>query len=196
MQITELTAVNALLATVGIRPLTAQDTNHPSYLDAQTTLINTMNDLQSKSWWFNERLATFTPDAVDHTIRLPDNVIQIRSTNRDLIQRGRLLYNRRTNSQYFTMPVCVEIREAFDFEDLPYSAQAAIRDKAIVLYYTNKGNDAARTQVYAQIAGMSWNQLEKDEFRNRPKNALNSPSANMMRYSNMNWGVNGFGHQE
>lgn len=196
MQITELTAVNALLAAVGIRPLTAQDTNHPSYLDAQTTLINTMNDVQAMSWWFNDRLATFTPDAVDGTIRLPDSVIQIRTTNRDLIQRGRILYNRKTNSQYFTAPVCVEIRESFSFEDLPYSAQAAIRDKAIVKYYTNKGGDAARTQVYMVDESKSWKQLEKDELRNRPQNALQSPSANMMRYSNMNWGVNGFGHKE
>ncbi len=99
--ITELSAVNAMLAVIGEAPLSTLDGNalHADAVGARQALHNTSRSVQAEGWYFNtEQNYPFTPDR-DGFITLPPNVVSVdieplnARGNVDVIVRGDRLYD-------------------------------------------------------------------------------------------------------
>ena len=76
--VTELPAVNQILASCGQAPATTLDQTNPDVAIAYDTLLEVSREIQSEGWTFNkENHYSFTPDD-NNEILIPNNVIQIK----------------------------------------------------------------------------------------------------------------------
>lgn len=125
---TELDAVNLMLASIGEAPI---DTlNAPGVVEAaiaQTKLTNMSRSIQSQGWWFNrETEYPMAPD-VDGNILLPANTMSIdtsaRSSRFDVVERGRKLYNRKDHTYTFTETLYCDVVFMLPYEELPQAAR-------------------------------------------------------------------------
>jgi len=128
----ELEAINLMLQGIGETPVnTVEDSGVVDAVLARQTLHNVSRDLQEKGWHWNTLeglvLAVALPD---NEIFLPDNTLKVDSSGKDehvnVIQRGKRLFNKDTNSYSFTGPLTVDLVEFLPFEELPQAARSFI----------------------------------------------------------------------
>jgi hypothetical protein len=135
---TKLEAVNTLLSSIGETPVNSLTSGLVDAETAETILDSASREVQSQGWSFNTDLKkSFTPDSTNQ-ITIPDNVLRIdmaqdRKANLDVVQRGSKLYNRATNSFFFstdTTEVIMNTVVLLEFTDLPEAARRYITLKA------------------------------------------------------------------
>lgn len=126
---TELEAVNAMLATIGEAPINTL--NQPGLADA-TVAYNILQQVsravQSRGWAFNTEKEYPLAAAVDGTITIPTNTLQINvsprmSSNLDLVWRGTKLYDRKNHTFTISQTVKCDIIWLFTFESIPETAR-------------------------------------------------------------------------
>jgi hypothetical protein len=180
--LTELEAVNRILASIGEDPL---DAIAEDDVDAQVVLGQlrlTSKELQTKGWSFNrEDSVTFTP-STDNEIVLPSNILKASPTDSSLklVQRGQKMYNKTTHDFKVTGAVLLDTVILLDWEDLPASAQLYIVAKACFDYSLNQvGSDfqAGQLKELAAIALTNFNIAEDSSEDYSFFNAARSPSA-------------------
>ena len=129
---TKLEAVNVMLTSIGEAPVNPLISGLEDAELAETILENVNKETQSKGWIFNTDLKVTLPLNSDNQIVLPNNYLRVdtrttlRSNTKDIVERGRKLYNRIANSYTFTSGVQVDAVVLLDFTDIPEVARRYI----------------------------------------------------------------------
>lgn len=122
-----LTVVNDMLGTMGEAPLNSIDDPH-TYRAAGISILARVNrEFQARGWWFNREALTIQPGALDSNIYLPGDTINVRTENRNYVQRYRRLYNLDGGTYVFDKEQDVTLLRLVPFEETPelYAAYAA-----------------------------------------------------------------------
>ena len=99
---------------------------------AETILESVNKETQSKGWIFNTDLKVTLSPNTDNQIVLPTNYLRVdtrttlRSNTKDIVERGRKLYDRIGNTFTFTDNVIVDAVILLDFTDIPEVARRYI----------------------------------------------------------------------
>lgn len=149
MAMTELDAVNLMLAAVGEAPVNTLNT--PGLIDAsiaQTMLSNVNSEVQSRGWWFNKETEYPLTADVNDNILLPANTLHIdtsrRSAEYDVVQRNDRLYDRKEHKDTFPTGITLycDVVFLFPFDELPHIAQWYITVRAARIFQsTYLGSD-------------------------------------------------------
>ena len=130
---TKLEAVNVMLTSIGEAPVNSLISGLEDAELAETILENVNKETQSKGWIFNTDLKIkLTRNPTDNHIELPNNYIRVdtrntlRNSSKDIVERGRKLYDRIANSYTFTSGVQVDAVVLLDFTDIPEVARRYI----------------------------------------------------------------------
>lgn len=136
---TELEAVNVCLANIGESPVSAitGDITVDAAL-ARDLLRQVTREVQTHGFYWNTELNyKLIPNTADN-LALPANVLSVDTTgddkNKDLVARGRILYDRVKHTYTFSEPVFVDIVVALGFEELPEIARRYIAVRAARIY--------------------------------------------------------------
>ncbi len=152
--LTELEAVNEILATGSESPISTLEEN--SIIDASlamNTLRATSVEVQTRGWNYNtDEGLDLAPDQGGE-VRLPRNTLKVDTTGAsaglNVVQRGLRLYNKTDKTYEFTAPVTVDITYGLDFEELPSTARVYITIRAARKYQDRYFGDPA-THSYSQ----------------------------------------------
>jgi hypothetical protein len=133
---TELEAVNAMLATIGEAPINSL--NQSGLVDAaiaQTILGQVSREVQTRGWQFNTEREYPLPAAVDGTVTIPPNTLQLAvaksmSAQLEVVTRGQRLYDRLNHTFTIGQTVKVDVTFLLTFEDLPEAARWYITVRA------------------------------------------------------------------
>jgi len=164
---TELEAVNTMLITIGEQPVSSLD-NLAGLQDASIArqiLSNISRAVQSKGWTFNLDLqVTYTPDA-NGQINLGSNVLRIdttskvRSTTKDIVERGGKLYDRENNTSVFTDDIKVDRVIVLNFDDLPEAARRYIATRAARVFHDRVVGSGELHRFFQEDEGQAWSEL-------------------------------------
>lgn len=175
----EITVVNAMLATMGESPLNSIEDPHAFRAACLSTLDSEDARIQAKGWWFNQEVVTMTPQTNDR-IPLPGDAISVRTPARNIVQRGRYLYDTDTGDYLFYAPVKIELIRRVPFGDLPESAAQYIKACSVVQFQTNYDGDTAKTRDLRIIEARTFAEINIDHIRNRRSNMIDS-NVNLQR---------------
>ena len=191
MNMKKLDCVNTLLVSIGEMPITTLDA--PMSADAVLaihTIDNTILDVLSEGWHFNEDTdITLTPD-VNGEIEIPENVIAVdtdvfKTNNRHVQIRSGHLYDNKKKTFIFDTPVTgVCMRFLFDYDDLPLSCKqyitaiANLRFQSMVLGDTTMTNLLLRDAERARLVAVA------DDIRQSDINFLDRKADSIMGFSN------------
>ena len=129
---TKLEAVNVMLTRIGEAPVNSLISGLEDAELAETILESVNKETQSKGWIFNTDLKVTLGLNADNEIVLPTNYLRVdtrptlRSSSKDIVERGRKLYDRIANSYVFTSGVQVDAVILLDFTDIPEVARRYI----------------------------------------------------------------------
>ena len=129
---TKLEAVNVMLTSIGEAPVNSLISGLEDAELAETILESVNKETQSKGWIFNTDLKLSLSPNTDNQIVLPDNYLRVdtrgtlRSSKKDIVERGRKLYDRIVNSFTFTYVVIVYVVILLDFTYIPEVARRYI----------------------------------------------------------------------
>ena len=189
-----LDVVNEMLGTMGQAPLNTLDDPH-RYRGACLSTLNKLNrSIQAKGWWFNREVLKLEPSAttsliyteegVGRMIYVPGDTINVRypSQNgmrpvRNIVQRGRRLYDLDGGSYFFTEAVTCEIVRLIDFQELPETAAQYIADSAVLQFQSKYDGDTAKgRELQGRLTGPtgSFAAINVEETRNRRVNFITS----------------------
>ena len=171
-RLTELQAINQMLAAVGQIPVTSIDTDsndnptNPDVAMALETLRQVSKEVQSEGWTFNREYNYPVNPNTDDEIVIPNNVLQMdlcldyyNNRGKDAIRRNNKLYDKINHTFKWEGEQRVDILWYFDWEDLPspivdyiVNKSAAVFAQRIIgdsnLYQTLIGR-AAESKAYA-----------------------------------------------
>ena len=166
-KMTELEAVNTMLVTIGEQPVSSLD-NLAGLQDASIAkqiLSNISRAVQSKGWVFNLDLqVTYTPDA-NGEINLGANVLRIdtttkvRSTTKDIVERGGKLYDREKNTSIFTDTVKVDRVIVLNFDDLPEVARRYIAIRSARVFHDRVVGSGELHDFFREDEQVAWQEL-------------------------------------
>ena len=138
-KITQLSAVNVLLANIGQAPTSSLDVSNPQVALAVNQLNQISNDVQTEGWIFNtEQNYPFMPDNTG-CIAIPSNVSKldlppgVRTSVQPVIRGGKL-YDKIAHSYVWEGVQKLDVVWLFDFEDLPEAAKQYITVRAANLF--------------------------------------------------------------
>lgn len=159
--LTRLDAVNEMLRTIGqssVLSLETADMNADSE-NALKTLETTLKEFLTKGWHFNiDKNITLDPDPQDGSIKLPLNALKVdstrRSKQRDLVWRGRRLYDRVAHSFNIGAAVEVDLVVALPFEDITPAAR---------WYVTVKASRRFAAKEIGSVASIKLTQHDEEE---------------------------------
>lgn len=135
-RLTELGALNQILATIGSSPITGLDNpQNADALAAAATLQMALREVQTERWYFNTEENYTFPIDVDGYIFVPSNLMSVDVNGRfgenlDVTIRGTRLYDRTNHTYVFTKPVTLNVQWCLAFEELPETAKLYITAKA------------------------------------------------------------------
>lgn len=129
--ITELDAVNEMLANIGASPVSSIVTATSVDAAMAVSCLRAMSrNTQSRGWHFNEEKGVVLTPNENNEIVLPANTLRVHtvlsSEGLDLVHRGTRLYNRTTQSFTITSPVTVDYVLMLPFEEIPEAARTYI----------------------------------------------------------------------
>ena len=162
--LTELQAINQMLAAVGQAPVTSIDTTtdlyrknsddsftqldiptNPDVAMARLTLDEISRECQSEGWSFNREYEwVMTPDSTTKKIKIPDNMLQAdlsaapkhksKYGNKNSIRRSGFLYEKTAHTFEWESEVYCDVMWYFEWEDVPRPVQDYIINKAMAIY--------------------------------------------------------------
>lgn len=164
---TELDAVNVCLANIGESPVSAitGDITVDAAL-ARDLVRQVTREVQAHGFYWNTEISyTLLPNTAKNIV-LPANVLSVDTTDndkaKDLVARGRLLYDRVNHTYKFDDPVVVDLVVALSFDELPEIArrfitirsarmfQERIMGSGAVSAFNSADEDYARAALLAQ----------------------------------------------
>lgn len=136
---TELEAVNVCLANIGESPVSAitGDITVDAAL-ARDLVRQVTREIQAHGFYWNTELSYTLLPNVSKNLVLPANVLSVDTTGndkgKDLVARGRLMYDRVNHTYKFDAPVTVDIVVALSFDELPEIARRFITVRSARIY--------------------------------------------------------------
>lgn len=130
----ELDAVNTMLAIIGEAPINSLDVSGLSEAAiAQQTLLEVSREVQEKGWGFNTDDDYELPLTIDGFIQVPTNVLRIDAEDSEgvkVVQRGSRIYDRENHTYVFTKTIKFKVVWMLAFEELPQAARYFIAIRA------------------------------------------------------------------
>lgn len=178
---TELEAVNAMLASIGLSPVPGlEDSGIDDANRARDLLRATLRGVLTRGYDFNtDEEYELSPDA-GGLIRLPQGVLELDPSDnaRGIVQRrhpngAMCLWDKDGKTWVFDAPVLCDVVWAFEFADLPETARAYITASA--------GRQFQQGSVGAQILDAFEAEDERRLFLLLEKREAKSRRANLLR---------------
>lgn len=169
-----LDVVNRMLGTMGQLPITSLNTPH-RYINACTlALTSTQEALLSPGWWFNSSVADLTPQADTGHVFLANDVLSFEplDTEPHFVQRGRKLFDMRTDSDVFTANVAGTLVRNIAFEDIPATVAEYVASEAILRFQQEYDGDSAKTRRLEDARTAARILANADETRHVKANIL------------------------
>lgn len=173
-----LDAANYVLRTLGERPVSTLDMNHPTLAVVIPELDQQRKSLLLKGWWFNRRPVTLLPGP-DGKFKVPDKAIAV-------VMGGNDLYYALDGYMYdpvqetFNIPVTkLKPIVTFDveFQALPEVAAQVVQLQAAVSAYCHDIGMENTVQMWQQEATRAHTLLEREHLRNMKYSTRNSTAA-------------------
>lgn len=125
---TELEAVNVMLGSIGEAPVDTLDvTGVVEVSIAQVMLNNISRSVQARGWWFNtDTEYPMVPDSSGNIVLSPAMMAvdtSNRSSHYDVVERNRMLYDRKNHTFIFTETLYCDVTWMFPFTQLPHAAR-------------------------------------------------------------------------
>ena len=136
---TELEAVNVCLANIGESPVSTitGDVTVDAAL-ARDLLRQITREVQAHGFYWNTEIGYRLLPNTEGNIVLPANILSIDTVQddrrRDLVARGRLLYDRVNHTYKFKKSVIVDMTVALNFEELPEMGRRLITIRSARMY--------------------------------------------------------------
>lgn len=129
---TELEAVNEMLATLGEAPVDDLESGLYEAELARVKLRQVAREVQTSGWTFNSDYNYPLAPNAQGFIEIPATAISVDTSKSgmDVTQRGGMLYDRKTRSHVFTQTLECGVIWNLTFDDLPAPAQHYICIKA------------------------------------------------------------------
>lgn len=150
--LTLLDAVNIVLANIGrgaVMSLESINLNSDAE-DALKQVHNWNMQVQQAGWWFNTDQALLLDPDAEGRIMLPQGTLKVdtvgESATLDLVQRGKLLYDKTNHTTVIGKSVYVDLTVAIDFEELPQAVRFYVALKAARQFAQFKMADGATNQ--------------------------------------------------
>lgn len=134
--ITELDALNAMLASIGSSPLTnLSNPQNADALAAQNKLDSAVREIQAEKWYFNTEDNYPLNIDEDGRISVPKNLVSLDSIGRygehaDVVIRGAYLYDRGNHTYTFNKSLTANVQWCLAFDELPEIAKQYITARA------------------------------------------------------------------
>jgi hypothetical protein len=146
MLVTQLTVVNACLASMGEEPINSLAEENAFVNSAKFALESATVNEQSAGWWFNKERLRILPD-ISGSYIVPSDVIDldIDSTPVWLAVRNSRLYD--TSKAGFltgTQPYEANITRLLAFEDVPFHGKRLIKAATVILFQQSYDGDAQK----------------------------------------------------
>ncbi|UFI08429.1 tail tubular protein A [Xanthomonas phage SB1] len=192
MFIDKLAVVNAALSTIGDSGLTDLQEDH-AYRDLIVQFLGEVTDeICSKGYWFNQEYTRLQPDANSKFIYVPTDVysiVALHTRGFSVAQLGRRMYNSTRQTYEWTHPLHVRLTRKFDFDDLPYDAQRAIRDETIVRFQGRIDADRETKADVMRVAQLSKEELLRKDLQHQKHNMLVRPGMEQNAYDAIGYGM-------
>jgi hypothetical protein len=146
MLVTQLTVVNACLASMGEEPINSLAEENAFVNSAKFALENATINEQSAGWWFNKECVQMYPD-VEGRYLVPADVIDltIDSNPAWLTQRAGRLYSTAEGKWLEgTAPYAASILRLLAFEDVPFHAKRLIKAATVILFQQSYDGDTVK----------------------------------------------------
>jgi hypothetical protein len=173
---TELEAVNAMLAAISESPVaTLDDDTVLDAAQARTTLLNEMRAIQSKGWhWNSDYEYELTPN-VSNNILIPATAAFVdpsKIAGKDYVWRGTRLYDRKNKTYVITEAVKCDIIWLLPFEEMPECFRRYVYIAAITKFVDQQMGDQAIHQYTEQDHLEARVEIERSEARTADRNVL------------------------
>lgn len=158
-RLTEIDAINEVLAAIGQAPVTTLDQTNPDVSIIQQTLSSVSREVQSEGWHFNkENNYELVPDT-NKEILIPANYLQIDlnsqdNGSRDVVRRNGKLYDKwkepRSEATKFEEKIRADIVWYLEWTDLPAPIQDYIVARTSTVASTRLVGDSTQYQMLQQ----------------------------------------------
>lgn len=169
MNITQLTVVNACLASMGEEPINSLADENAFVNSAKFALEQANINEQTRGWYFNLETITLHPHAVDKQYYLPADVLDFTQCKINpgwMSLRGNKVYDS-DNGQYLqgTSSMKVRIIRLLTFEDLPIMARRMVKGAAVMLFQQSYDGDSTKIQEAQQEYQMAFTYLNTQHIK-------------------------------
>lgn len=193
--VSRLEIVNHMLAAIGenAKKFTSLETQHPSVVQALSILDSTDSDFQGRGWWFNtEYESVLSADDTGKITLAPEiwsvqpisspAMQQQKSNSQQFVIRARKMYDTYRHTFIIGAPITANVVIRLEIEDLPHLAGVYLKHKAAEAMFLDDDGDAQKLAKLEGRTAEAWHYLKAEELRVANVNALNSPSAQQLRY--------------
>ena len=179
---TQLEAINEMLSAISEAPVASVDIDHADVDIALRKLRYASRAVQSKGWhWNTDERYTLQPDAVTGYINLPINTLSVDtvgdSADRDLVERGRRLYDRENFTYVISEPVMVDLVTMLDYEDMPEIARRYVLIKATLAFQKDMETPDTDLRFSQAEVDEAMADLIRDQLKSADTNILYGTSS-------------------
>lgn len=176
MNITQLTVVNACLASMGEEPINSLADDNAFINSAKFALEQTVINEQSRGWYFNTETITVHPNAVDSQYYVPADVIDFTKDGFNpewLMLRGTRIYSSAAG-EYLTgtSPIKLRVIRLLPFEDLPIMARRMVKAAAVLLFQQSYDGDSTKISEAQTEYQMAYTYLNTQHIKSVKANFL------------------------
>ena len=173
--LTELEAVNEILASIGESPVnTIENPTNVDVINCLRILRNVNRRVQSKGWTFNKIDSyTLNPDASTHKIRWLSNLLYVVGTDgTKYTKKGDYLFDWENQTIEFNNSIDCMIIFLVDFEDMPDPMRSYITAKAATTFQTRYLGDSSLGEELLRDEQEAWAALMEYELDSNDFNML------------------------
>lgn len=169
MNITQLTVVNACLASMGEEPINSLAEGNAFVNSAKFALEQATINEQSRGWYFNTENTVLRPDARDQRYYLPADIIDFTKDDHNpgwLTSRGNSLFNSEAGEFVTgTSPIKVRVIRLLAFEDLPLMARRMTKAAAVLLFQQSYDGDSTKINEAGTEYQMAYTYLNTQHIK-------------------------------
>ena len=178
-KISELDAVNSVLANIGQSPVNDLTENSVDIGLAVRHLSSVSRELQMRGWSFNTDSEYVLSPNPDNKIDITDDMLavdldKVNYPEFDVVIRGSFLYNRYNRSYTFTADLKADITWLLAWQDLPPHAQNYIAVTSGIRLADDTEAGAASHKFGQEDQLHAWNAFKSQE--------IDTNDANLVRY--------------
>lgn len=186
MNITQLTVVNACLASMGEEPINSLGDDNAFVNSAKFALEQANINEQSLGWYFNTETLTIYPHSVDGFYYLPSDILDFHKNELNpswAVLRGTRVYDK-DKAEYYTgtAPLKLSILRLLAFEELPIMARRLVKAAAVTIFQQSYDGDNLKIQEAQAEYGTAFAFLKTQHIKAVGANFLPSRGVPVGRY--------------